>query len=126
MVVGDDDQAVFKFQGAEVSNILDFERMYREPQLIVLKENYRSTQPILDLARRVIAQGTNRLERMIPTLKKELVAARKDLSPGTIQGREFCRAMPEYQWTAREVKSLLEKEKIPCEGIAIIAGSTKT
>jgi len=60
----------------EVSNILDFERMYREPQLIVLKENYRSTQPILDLARRVIAQGTNRLERMIPTLKKELVGPR--------------------------------------------------
>ena len=49
-VVGDDDQAIFRFQGANVKNLLDFHAKY-QPDVILLEENYRSSQLILDSAR---------------------------------------------------------------------------
>lgn len=125
MVVGDDDQAVFKFQGAEISNIRDFEKMYKKPVLIVLKKNYRSAQPILDVASRVITQGSNRLEKMIPNLKKELVAVKKDFKNSFIQGKEFLSREAECQWIVSEVKNLKEKKRVPAKEIAIIAREHK-
>ncbi|MGB8953129.1 MAG: ATP-dependent DNA helicase [Candidatus Aminicenantales bacterium] len=53
-VVGDDDQSIFRFRGASLSNILNFKRVYPEAKKIVLTENYRSTQAILDSAHRLI------------------------------------------------------------------------
>ncbi len=53
-VVGDDDQSIFRFRGASLSNILNFERIYPEAKRIVLTRNYRSTQAILDAAYRLI------------------------------------------------------------------------
>ena len=123
MVVGDDDQAVFKFQGAEISNIRDFEQRYRKPALIVLKKNYRSTQLILDIARRIILQGGNRLEKTIPVLKKELVAV-NDLKGGSIKGKEFLSRDAQYQWIASEVKRLKDK-KVPAKEIVVIAREHK-
>jgi DNA helicase-2/ATP-dependent DNA helicase PcrA len=123
MVVGDDDQAVYKFQGAEISNIIDFSKVYRDPEVIILKSNYRSTQPIVDAARRVIAQGRNRLERMLPAFKKELIAANKDIKPGAIQGKEFPSRDAEYQWIAGEANELREKKGI--KKIAVIAREHK-
>lgn len=121
MVVGDDDQAIFKFQGAELSNITGFRAMYRDPTVVILKANYRSTQPIIDAARRVIGQSANRLERLIPEFRKELLAGRKDLKPGAIRGKEFFSRDLEYQWIAGEVRSLREREQIPAKEIAVIA-----
>ena len=75
MAVGDDDQAIYKFQGAEISNILSFNTIYRDPAVITLVHNYRSRQEILDLARHIIVKGENRLENLIPQLQKELSPA---------------------------------------------------
>jgi DNA helicase-2/ATP-dependent DNA helicase PcrA len=62
-VVGDDDQSIFRFRGASLSNILNFEKVYPRARKIVLTQNYRSTQPILDSAYRLIQQNNpNRLE----------------------------------------------------------------
>jgi len=62
-VVGDDDQSIFRFRGASLSNILNFEKVYPEPKRIVLTSNYRSVQPILDSAYTLIKQNNpNRLE----------------------------------------------------------------
>jgi DNA helicase-2/ATP-dependent DNA helicase PcrA len=62
MVVGDDDQAIYRFQGATMSNIIDFTSRYRDVQVVALRDNYRSAADILTLARSVIVQGEERLE----------------------------------------------------------------
>ncbi len=72
MAVGDDDQAIFSFQGADVGNIQRFREQYRDPEIIVLTDNYRSDTAILTAARQVITQGQDRLEHTIADLSKEL------------------------------------------------------
>jgi superfamily I DNA/RNA helicase len=66
-VVGDDDQAIYAFRGADISNILNFEKQYPNTKVIKLEENYRSTFPILDLANQVIKENTNRKEKTMRT-----------------------------------------------------------
>jgi DNA helicase-2/ATP-dependent DNA helicase PcrA len=62
-VVGDDDQSIFRFRGASLSNILEFQDVYPEAKRIVMTRNYRSTQPILDASYRLIQHNNpNRLE----------------------------------------------------------------
>ncbi len=76
-VVGDDDQSVYKFRGASVSNILDFERDFSGCTRVVLTENYRSKQEILDFAYAFIQQNNpDRLEARLEGLSKRLVSSR--------------------------------------------------
>lgn len=72
MVVGDDDQAIYRFQGATLSNILDFRQRYDDVKIVTLRDNYRSTAPILALARQVIIQGQERLENSLESVDKTL------------------------------------------------------
>lgn len=74
LVVGDDDQAVYGFQGADISNILNFSENYPGRRLIVLTDNYRSGASILETSRTVITQGSDRLEDRITELDKRLSA----------------------------------------------------
>ena len=124
MAVGDDDQAIYKFQGAEISNIIDFGKIYRDPAVVVLKENYRSTQEILDAARHIIKKGVSRLENILPDVKKELVAANREIKDGAIRSKEFPSRDVEYQWIADEVKNLTQKG-LPASEIAVIAREHK-
>ncbi len=64
-VVGDDDQAIYAFRGADVSNILEFEKKFEGAKVVKLEENYRSTMPILDLANKVIKENKNRREKSL-------------------------------------------------------------
>ena len=72
LVVGDDDQAIYSFQGADVGNIVSFRGLYATTKIITLTDNYRSSQPILEQARGVITQGADRLETRFPDLDKTL------------------------------------------------------
>jgi DNA helicase-2/ATP-dependent DNA helicase PcrA len=66
-VVGDDDQSIYKFRGADITNILNFEKDYPEAKVIKLEQNYRSTQNILDAAYGVISKNVNRKDKKIWT-----------------------------------------------------------
>lgn len=75
-VVGDDDQSIYRFQGANVENMLSFADNYKEYLLtVVLTNNYRSTQPILDVSKTLINRNEERLVKQIPNLSKELLSS---------------------------------------------------
>jgi DNA helicase-2/ATP-dependent DNA helicase PcrA len=71
-LVGDDDQAIYRFQGANVEHMLSFRERFPNAPVIVLTTNYRSTQKILDAAGRLIARNEERLIGRIPGLQKDL------------------------------------------------------
>jgi DNA helicase-2/ATP-dependent DNA helicase PcrA len=79
MAVGDDDQAVYKFQGAELSNILNFKNLFDDVEVVTMTDNYRSTQEILDIASHIIKKGQERLEKILPDIKKILKASNEKI-----------------------------------------------
>ena len=70
-VVGDDDQSIYKFRGANIQNILDFEHVFPDAEVVKLEQNYRSTKHILDTANAVIAHNRGRKEKTLWTENEE-------------------------------------------------------
>lgn len=70
-VIGDPDQSIYAFRGADIRNILQFQHEYKDATLIKLEQNYRSTQPILDAADSVIVHNPNRPEKKMWTSQKD-------------------------------------------------------
>lgn len=117
LVVGDDDQAIYSFQGADVSNILSFRSLYPKAELITLVDNYRSGENILAAARQVIQQGAERLENHIDELDKTLSAHQAD--NGTVQVFEAPDRGSENYWIVDSIKSQLQAGKNP-DDIAVL------
>ncbi len=79
-VVGDDDQSIFRFQGANVENMLDFANQYiKDLMTVVLTNNYRSIQPILDISKTLINRNNERLVKQIEGLSKDLISSKPAL-----------------------------------------------
>jgi DNA helicase-2/ATP-dependent DNA helicase PcrA len=86
MVVWDDDQSIYRFQGANIENMLDFTSLYPDALLIVLDKNYRSQQGILDVASESISQNSERLIHRIPGLKKDIISQLPPLPSSPCKG----------------------------------------
>ncbi|MEO7445996.1 MAG: ATP-dependent helicase, partial [Ferruginibacter sp.] len=80
-VVGDDDQSIYRFQGANVANMHEFADAYTADLVkVVLTDNYRSTQPILDISKILIDRNEERLVKKIPGLSKNLTASNTEIN----------------------------------------------
>lgn len=96
LVVGDDDQAIYSFQGADISNILSFRDTYPTTQLITLKDNYRSIESVVAAARDAIVQSQERLETTVAELDKTQTA--HNTSKGAVEVYSAASIEDERQW----------------------------
>lgn len=118
MVVGDDDQAIYSFQGADVGNILQFAVRYPRTLTIPLTDNYRSVAGILECARAVITLGEERLESRIESLDKTLIPhVNKADSQQLLVGVDTIPT--ERAWLVETIESELAKGT-PAHEIAVI------
>lgn len=89
-VVGDDDQSIYKFRGAEVKNILSFPEQFPDTKIVRLEQNYRSTEPILEIASEVVSNNTSRLGKHLWTERKEGVKAKVVYLDDQMAEAEYC------------------------------------
>lgn len=113
-VVGDDDQSIYRFQGANVENMEAFAQRYEEDLLaVVLKDNYRSTQPILDISKTLIDRNEERLVKKINGLTKNLTAANQ-----LINQLSHKPVITEYETQRQEMIHItLAVEKLLAQGV---------
>ncbi len=110
-VVGDDDQAIYGWRGADVRHMLSFQQDLPGATLIKLEQNYRSTHVVLDAANRVIAENARRLG-------KQLFTAREGGEPVTLLTAADER--DEAEWLAAEFERRATQADVPYEGMAIL------
>ena len=96
-VVGDDDQSIYKFRGANIGNILGFEHVFPDARVIRLEQNYRSTRNILNAANQVIANNTERKAKTLWTENEE---------GSKVHFRQFLNAYEEAENVAGEIGKL--------------------
>jgi DNA helicase-2/ATP-dependent DNA helicase PcrA len=110
MVVGDDDQSIFAFNGAELNNVLGFRRSYPDTKLIVLEDNYRSTQEVLDTARSVIDLAEDRLIKREPDITKNLAAKNPPDGESRIEHLRYPTRQHQQTAVAKRIKDIWQTE----------------
>lgn len=110
-VVGDDDQSIYKFRGANIRNILDFEKVYPEAVVIKLEQNYRSTQNVLDAANAVIRNNARRKNKSLWTQKG---------GGSMVHFRQFDTAYDEAEFVADDVAGKKRKGILDYGGCAVL------
>jgi DNA helicase-2/ATP-dependent DNA helicase PcrA len=110
-VVGDDDQSIYGWRGAEITNILEFERFFPNPTIIKLEENYRSTTPILHTANSLIKNNAGRRPK---SLWSRNAGNEKVRIVITNDDKE------EADMIAREVETAHHSHKVPLEDFAVL------
>lgn len=126
MAVGDDDQAIYAFQGAESSNMIDFHNLFDKVLVVSLKQNYRSHQDILDSAKNVAVTISDRLTTSLPVeIEKDIIAANLNVGASYIARKDFLSQVAEFEWVANEIQSVVESGVAP-EEIAVLAPRHKT
>ena len=123
LVVGDDDQAIYSFQGADVGNIIVFRDRFPALKTITLTDNYRSASAILDRSRQVITQGSERIESYLEGIDKTL-AAKNEQKNSSVQLAELPSQNDEFYWVIQEIKRRIEKGQAP-NTMAVLSRSHK-
>lgn len=110
-VVGDDDQSIYGFRGANIANILDFEKTFKDTKVIKLEQNYRSTKNILNAANSVIAHNERRKEKSLWTDNDE---------GGRIFFRQLESDREEAEYIADQISELKRKNEFGFNDIACL------
>ena len=110
-VVGDPDQSIYSWRSADIRNILNFEHDFPDARVVILDQNYRSTQTILDSAHSVIALNKQRKEKNLWT---------ENGPGGPVVVHESYDHEDEAAFVAEEIKRLNREEKIPHQSIAVM------
>lgn len=121
-VVGDDDQCIYEFQGARMQNILEFYESYKKDmKVVVMQDNYRSTQAILDCSKALIDNNKDRLVKKIEGLSKDLTARKEPYSSSKVEPiiKAYHNIKYEELGIVQEIQKLKE-QGIPLNEIAII------
>ncbi|MBN3038274.1 MAG: UvrD-helicase domain-containing protein [Candidatus Omnitrophica bacterium] len=121
VVVGDDNQSIFKFRGAAISNILTFMDYYPRAERVVLTDNYRSTQVILDKAYQLIKHNDPDTLEVKCNISKELIA-QQETGPA-IEHLHFDAGLAEADEVARIIEEKVEKDEISYADIAVLVRS---
>ena len=110
-VVGDDDQSIYKFRGANIQNILDFEHVFPDAEVIKLEQNYRSTKHILDTANAVIAHNKGRKEKALWTENEEGVP---------VYFQQFQTGYDEAEYIAGEIRKKVRNGEAEYKDFAVL------
>ncbi|MFQ5766697.1 MAG: ATP-dependent helicase, partial [Acidobacteriota bacterium] len=110
-VVGDEDQSIYRFRGADITNILNFEKDYPEATLVRLEHNYRSTQTILAAAGAVVANNSQRLGKNLFT---------KNPAGEPIRVFRAATERDESDWVVEQIRRLRDDHDIPLENQAVL------
>lgn len=117
-VVGDDDQSIYRFQGASIDNIKDFLNNYPTAQKVILDTNYRNAQKIIDASTSLISKNENRIAN-IHNLQKKFKYFDKDNGKSHIEKIEFINHYAESFYIADKIRNLISEGVEPAE-IAVI------
>lgn len=117
--VGDDDQSIFRFQGANLSNIINFTQKFPGTKTITVTTNYRSNQSILNLADSLISNNTERISAKNKEINKKLFKGIPDLPENKPKLIEFENQDLEYKYLIDSVKNLINNGEDPNE-IAVL------
>lgn len=110
-VVGDSDQSIYRWRGADISNILSFEKDYKEAKVIMLEQNYRSTKRILQAANSVIEKNKDRYKKVLRTENPE---------GEKIQLYKAGNEQDEAQYVVRTIQKLMKDEDYKLDDFAIL------
>lgn len=113
MVVGDDAQSIYAFRGAHHKNILQFPSQFENSKMVVLDENYRSTQPILSLANHILKDMKDKFDKNLFTQK---ISANK---PNLL---EFVDERAEASYVVSHIEEILAQGKSPSDVAVLVRG----
>lgn len=109
-VVGDPDQSIYSWRGANIRNILEFEKDFKDAKIITLEQNYRSTKVILDASNKLISKNKQRKEKNLFTEQQ---------SGDPIEVRQVPTEGQEARWVSQNIKALVELEGASLKDIAV-------
>ncbi len=119
LAVGDDDQAIFSFQGAELQNLIQFTKTYKDVTFVTLAQNYRSSQKILDFAQSIIHDSSSRMQHFFDEIEKDLESMKSGEMQTDITFTKYQDAYSEAQEIANNI-SVQIQSGIPAKDIAVI------